>query len=341
MYFDDMSKEILSPKNFIYALHHPTSRCVYVGQTSRGMLRPRSHFWESCLNSTRKVARSKWIKSMRARGHEPEIAILEECADIAELDDAERFHIVSMRALGFTLLNHTEGGGGIRGYRHTEECKKASAERMKRRIASDPNYSAKCSERNRRLYEDPNYRARMSEAMKQRAAADPNYSAKMSTVSKSQWTEKARKKKSLAMLGNKRSATPEARAAASAANKGKPKSAEARAKMSEAKRRRWQDPVYRARQIAAQKKAHGTPEARTKAAEWAKLAGHEGHRTAEYRARTSARVKAHLATPKVQAQRSEQTTRLWETDAYRDKVTQAITVAQRRRRLRERGESEE
>jgi hypothetical protein len=85
------------------------------------------------------------------------------------------------------------------------------------------------------------------------------------------------------MLGNKRSSTPEARAAASVANKGKPKSAEHKAALSEAKRLKWQDPVYRARQVASQIEAQNRPEVRLKKSQ--ALLGRPVNRTVYYRVR--------------------------------------------------------
>jgi hypothetical protein len=307
MYFDGMKKKTVSPKNLIYVLHHPSSPRVYVGQTSRGELRFKEHFSEHYLASTERQARTKWIRSLRKRGFEPIVTVLEVCARPEDLNEAESFYIAYFRAIGVPLLNHGDGG-----------------EHSNRGFTWE--------------YTDEQLQ-RHNEAMKQRAASDPNYSAKMSAVSLSQWTEETRKAKSVAMMGNKRTSTPHARAASSAAHKGKPKSAEHKAALSEAKRLRWQDPVYRARQVEAQRRAHRTPEARAKAAEWAKLAGHAGHRTPEYRASASARMKAYLATPEGKAQRSEQTTRLWETDEYRDKVVGSITKGQQKRRERERKET--
>lgn len=298
-YFDNMKKEIVSSKNLIYVLHCADSDRVYVGQTSKGVQRPRAHFLKNVLESTAREARSKWIVAMRARGSEPTITILEECLSADDLDEAERFHIAYLRSLGLKMLNHTDGGGGMRGYQYTEE-------RMRVHV----------------------------EAMKKRAAEDPNYSEKMSAVSLAQWNEETRKAKSIAMLGNTRSATPKARKASSVANKGKPKSPEAKAKMSEAKRLKWQDPVYRARQVAAQQAFHQKPEARAQAAEWAKLASHDTHRSPEYRQRQSDLLKA-IETPARREQRSETTTRLWEDDSYREKAMGAITGAQRQRRERE------
>jgi hypothetical protein len=159
----------------------------------------------------------------------------------------------------------------------------------------------------------------------------------MSAIATAQWTPEKRAKKSQAMRG-KENISPEARAKQAASVRGVPKSPEAKAKMSEAKRLKWQDPEYRARQVAAQKAFHQKPEARAQAAEWAKLASHDTHRSPEYRQKMSDMKKA-LETPERGEQRAEITAGMWENDEYRDKVTKAITAGQQRRRERERKEA--
>jgi hypothetical protein len=49
--------------------------------------------------------------------------VVQACSTAAELADAERFWIVQFRALGFDLTNHTDGGDGQTGLKHTEETK--------------------------------------------------------------------------------------------------------------------------------------------------------------------------------------------------------------------------
>lgn len=280
-YFVDMNNQVLSSKNLIYVLHHDSSKFVYVGQTSRGELRFKEHFSEHYLASTKGQARSKWIKAMRARGHEPLISVLEECASPDDLNEAEQFHIANMRALGFKLLNHTEGGEGTRGFRFTEEQKQACSERMKKR-AEDPEYIAQRSEDMKRRNADPEFRARLEKVMEKRKK-DPNFSTKMSEISLGQWTEEKRKKKSESMKGKGENISPEARKKQADALRGKPKSAEHRAALSEAKRLKWQDPVYRARQIASQIEAQNRPEVRLKKS--LALMGRTVNRTRYYRVR--------------------------------------------------------
>lgn len=62
----------------------------------------------------------------------PEVDVLEEVSGgDTELADAERFWIASMKASGAVLVNHTDGGEGAVGYKHTDEARKKMSENGK------------------------------------------------------------------------------------------------------------------------------------------------------------------------------------------------------------------
>jgi hypothetical protein len=93
----------------IYALHHPSSPHIYIGKSSRGIMRAREHLQESKLRSQSRWPKTKWILSLRERGLEPEIVVLEETTK-RKGDEAERFHVAYFQSIGLLPLNLTDGG---------------------------------------------------------------------------------------------------------------------------------------------------------------------------------------------------------------------------------------
>lgn len=61
-------------------------------------------------------------KTLLAQGEEPAVTLLETC-DEASADIRETFWIAHLANEGAPLTNLTQGGGGIRGWRHSEEAK--------------------------------------------------------------------------------------------------------------------------------------------------------------------------------------------------------------------------
>ncbi len=110
-------------KLFIYALKDPrTDEVRYVGQTSVGMVRPRIHKTPSVLKLHPRPFR-RWVNQLRALGLMYEIDVIETVTDTHQLNPVETKWIKDFRSRGFDLLNWTDGGGGIRGFRHTESTK--------------------------------------------------------------------------------------------------------------------------------------------------------------------------------------------------------------------------
>jgi len=105
----------------IYALHDPTDRSarVYVGKT----IDPAGRFRDHCKPSTDKGIRAEWIKALLARGVRPEMVTLEVVPPGEDWQEAERFWIESFRAMGASTANHTLGGEGALGYRHSPEVR--------------------------------------------------------------------------------------------------------------------------------------------------------------------------------------------------------------------------
>jgi hypothetical protein len=210
-------------RNIIYCLHHPSSERIYVGQSSRGLRRPREHFWKNVLRP--KTPRSDWVKALIARGHIPEIAVLEDCQHRSLLDEAERYYIAYFLSLGIPLLNLNDGGGGNKGY-------KLSAVG----------------------------RARISEGQRRYWATDGVREQKRNEMLGTKRSDKTRKRMSIAALRHFRSA--EAREVLSRSIKNACSRIEVKKRRSEAAKLRWLSPGYRQKQIAAQRASHGTTQAR-------------------------------------------------------------------------------
>ena len=132
-------KSFPKSRYLIYTLSDPETGFVrYVGRSSSGIARPRSH---SRLNDIldSKTHVHYWTKSLLAKGLKPVIECVEECpedcANVNEwLNEAEMFWISYLKYVGCKLTNYTEGGGGMKGWKPSkEQCKKIS-ERNKLQI---------------------------------------------------------------------------------------------------------------------------------------------------------------------------------------------------------------
>lgn len=106
----------------IYGLKDPkTGQVRYVGKSSSGMKRPSEHFRAHKLH--KKCHKSSWIKSLAVQGLQPEIIVLETLDSKDALSDAEMKWIAHLKAQGHPLTNHTVGGEGVSGWKHSPETK--------------------------------------------------------------------------------------------------------------------------------------------------------------------------------------------------------------------------
>ncbi len=159
-------------KNIIYALCEPNTEDVrYVGLSSTGFTRPKSHFTDYRLyrkdrKSNRFTHCQVWIQKVKREGNLPNIIILEVCEKQSQLNDRERFWIKYYRELiGDRLTNHQDGGYNSRvsGWKHSEETIKKLKEAAKLRHKKNPELIKNMVEkavnspnRNKR-FEDPEY----------------------------------------------------------------------------------------------------------------------------------------------------------------------------------------
>lgn len=141
----------------IYALVDPSGDIRYVGRSSSGEARPRSH-WRSRAHRERPDPAHAWVREVLASGREPFHLVLETfdpTHDVHELlDDAEVAWHRRLTAEGCRLTNTYEGGktgrrlkpmppetverlrAALRGVPKSEEHRRALAEAARGRVAT-------------------------------------------------------------------------------------------------------------------------------------------------------------------------------------------------------------
>lgn len=109
----------------IYSLNDPKSGFVrYVGLTKMSLeKRLRFHL---CQLKVR-CHKNYWIKKLKSHNLKPSIRLLENSLTKEQASLKEILYIRMFKNLGYSLVNNTNGGDGISGYRHTEETKKKIA----------------------------------------------------------------------------------------------------------------------------------------------------------------------------------------------------------------------
>ena len=149
----------------IYGLVDPRDGLVYyVGQSSRGLLRPTEHLYPSAIK--RQPLRAAWLIAMRTAGVNPVIRILERVTALGLLQAAERKHITRWRKRNPALANYDIKCRTMSAA-HRRALSRAATARFE-----DPAQRAAASKRWRgRTFSDET-RAKMSAAQKKRAA-DP------------------------------------------------------------------------------------------------------------------------------------------------------------------------
>jgi hypothetical protein len=117
----------VASKWLVYALVDPrNAELRYVGKSCQGMKRPRQHSAPKQLAKQTHTAR--WLRELGTR---PLIRVLEELPGPEGLYEAERWWIDHCRIIGHKLTNHTDGGPGTQGLRHTPEALAKISERHK------------------------------------------------------------------------------------------------------------------------------------------------------------------------------------------------------------------
>jgi hypothetical protein len=107
----------------IYGLHDPrTGALRYIGQTTQSL---KERIWSHlCPSNCRKSYHSaRWINSLLREGMRPNVRIRAVAFSREDLDRLEIEHIAKAFKAGDCLTNHSGGGLGNKGYRHTAEWK--------------------------------------------------------------------------------------------------------------------------------------------------------------------------------------------------------------------------
>jgi hypothetical protein len=115
----------------IYTLSDPVDDAVrYVGKTERtAEARLAKHLKNARERRDGKTVYNQhvycWIRSLSS---DPVMEVVEVTEDGVE---AEHFWIAQFRAWGFKLTNHTDGGEGTAGYRHSADARVAQSKRLR------------------------------------------------------------------------------------------------------------------------------------------------------------------------------------------------------------------
>lgn len=105
--------------NIYGLLNSKTNELRYVGQTKYDIVtRLKGHIKDS---KRYHYSVSNWIKGLIKLGQKPKVILLEITNDAWE--ESEKFWIAYAKFLGCNLLNHTEGGDSVKGFRLTKETK--------------------------------------------------------------------------------------------------------------------------------------------------------------------------------------------------------------------------
>lgn len=111
-------------KYFIYGLVDPRTALVrYIGRTSTGLSRPRSHGRPAVLKRLSHLHSARWIRQLQSSGLNYEIVVLEGFTGPDQLSESEQWWILYGRGCGWPLTNATDGGEGTTGLKHTESSK--------------------------------------------------------------------------------------------------------------------------------------------------------------------------------------------------------------------------
>ena len=194
----------------IYGLFDPrTDELRYVGKSASGLTRPRAHLFPSQLRRhNRRVA---WLKSLLAAGLRPEIVVLEEVTNAESLPELEKLAISHYRAMGFDLVNGTEGGEGCLGRRLSVEAKRKIAEAQRGRVRTPEELLRVSAGQKNRASFSAEHRAHLGEAQQRRRAAETaedrrGMIAGIAASNRARvWTDESRKRLSEAMkrIGHK------------------------------------------------------------------------------------------------------------------------------------------
>jgi group I intron endonuclease len=112
---------------YIYRLLDPLRENAvrYIGQSQDPERRLYEHLVRARCGD--RNHRSTWLRKVLAAGLQPILEIVEE-ATVDTWAERERYWIAHYRALGCPLVNHTDGGEGVLGLRHSDDVRRKISE---------------------------------------------------------------------------------------------------------------------------------------------------------------------------------------------------------------------
>jgi hypothetical protein len=296
----------------IYALAEPGSAEVrYDGQTTgEPEKRLEHHICEAKRNQWRSH-RLNWIRSILAKNQSPELRVLATCVE-PQATWWERIFISAYRALGFRLVNGTDGGEGAPGAKRSAETRALiAAAQLGRKHSPETRAKRSAALRGRKI---------SAEAIEKRTAArkgfhhTPEARAKIGTAQRGKkrgprpaeiikdMSERMKRRMSdpvMLAAHRARMADPAVRARMSVSRMGHITSSETRARIGEGNRRRAADAKTKERMRAAAKKRMENPVLRTALREaqerWAKTPEGIKHRVVFGQRGVAARRKKAVA----------------------------------------------
>lgn len=214
----------------IYGLFDPRDGALrYVGKTNATLdKRLRQHICDANRRKFESLPRFRWIRKLTSVGLSPEIRTLKKSSlDCWVLDEKEQISIA--RESGAALLNATDGGDGISGYKHSESTRRKQSEAAFKRF-SEPGSREKLSRDVRHGQSTPAGKRAACEGARKRFENDAYRIANAEHLRLISRSPEARLRSSRIHKGKK--LTDEQKAAIGAANRGRKWSAEARARKS-------------------------------------------------------------------------------------------------------------
>lgn len=124
------SKSRMPSKFIIYGLVDPRDgQLRYVGKSTSGLRRPRSHTAPSNVEKIGHTHLGRWLRKVK-----PEIEVLEVHETAEALPEAERHFIAYFRFIGCRLVNATAGGEGSCGFRMSDATRRKMSDAKKGRV---------------------------------------------------------------------------------------------------------------------------------------------------------------------------------------------------------------
>lgn len=113
---------LISDAAIIYGIIDPrTHELFYVGKTKAGRLRERMWAHRTAGRRNDKLLSARKIRGILQDGYQPDAFVIETLSEDNWVD-AEQFWIEYFKSIGCVLANHTIGGEGLNGVKHTKEA---------------------------------------------------------------------------------------------------------------------------------------------------------------------------------------------------------------------------